>query len=256
MKYIFFDIDGTLTYDKNGQSYIPASTKQTIQKLQEQGHMVAVATGRSYHHIQEVTHQLGIKYAVCDGGHGIVIENQVVHIKPLDHEVVNQLILELYELQIPFALQIDQNNCLYATSKMLCDQQIEAFEQMPVIVDETFECINQDCFKLFFKLHKGDEALIKSVDASKIMRYFPDQLAFEPDDKYGGVVDFINQVGGNMEDVIFFGDGKNDISMFEKIPYSIAMGNAIEPLKQMAYFVTKGVQEDGIEYACRYLGLI
>ena len=43
MKYIFFDIDGTLTYDKNGQSYIPTSTKQTIQKLQEQGHMVAVA---------------------------------------------------------------------------------------------------------------------------------------------------------------------------------------------------------------------
>lgn len=42
----------------------------------------------------------------------------------------------------------------------------------------------------------------------------------------------------------------------KKIPYSIAMGNAIEPLKQMAYFVTKDVQEDGIEYACRYLGLI
>ena len=90
----------------------------------------------------------------------------------------------------------------------------------------------------------------------KLCDIFQDQLAFEPDDKYGGVVDFINQVGGNMEDVIFFGDGKNDISMFEKIPYSIAMGNAIEPLKQMAYFVTKGVQEDGIEYACRYLGLI
>src|SRR5699024_1072322 len=43
-KIIFFDIDGTLLdHDKK----LPASTKKSVQKLKQQGHEVAIATGRA-----------------------------------------------------------------------------------------------------------------------------------------------------------------------------------------------------------------
>ena len=59
-----------------------------------------------------------------------------------------------------------------------------------------------------------------------------------------------------LEDVVVFGDGHNDYSMFQKAPMSIAMGNAIDKLKEIADFVTKDSNEDGIYYACRHFGWI
>ncbi|MCV4732003.1 HAD hydrolase family protein, partial [Escherichia coli] len=48
------------------------------------------------------------------------------------------------------------------------------------------------------------------------------------------------------ERVIAFGDEDNDLEMIEWAGYGIAMGNAIEPLKQVANDVTKTNEEDGI----------
>ena len=39
-------------------------------------------------------------------------------------------------------------------------------------------------------------------------------------------------------------------------PLSIAMGNAIDEVKEIADFITRSHKEDGIEYACRYFGWI
>ena len=47
-KFFFFDIDGTLAVGTPGRQYIPESTKKAIRMLKEQGHFVAIATGRSY----------------------------------------------------------------------------------------------------------------------------------------------------------------------------------------------------------------
>ena len=53
-----------------------------------------------------------------------------------------------------------------------------------------------------------------------------------------------------------FGDGHNDISMMRQAPISIAMGNAIDEVKEVATYITKSNQEDGIEYACKHFGWI
>lgn len=58
------------------------------------------------------------------------------------------------------------------------------------------------------------------------------------------------------QDVVVFGDGKNDLKMFRPEWTSIAMGNGIEALKRKATFVTKRSDEDGIEYACKHFGWI
>ena len=55
---------------------------------------------------------------------------------------------------------------------------------------------------------------------------------------------------------VVFGDGHNDISMMRQAPISIAMGNAIDEVKEVATYITKSNQEDGIEYACKHFGWI
>ena len=53
-----------------------------------------------------------------------------------------------------------------------------------------------------------------------------------------------------------FGDGGNDLGMFDAVGTSIAMGNGNSEVKEMADFVTDGVDENGIWNACVRLGLI
>lgn len=64
MKYIFFDIDGTLVSVKDGKEYIPESTLRTIKALQDKGHVTAIASGRSMLTVKPVAEKLGIHYIV------------------------------------------------------------------------------------------------------------------------------------------------------------------------------------------------
>ena len=55
---------------------------------------------------------------------------------------------------------------------------------------------------------------------------------------------------------MMFGDGPNDMEIFDYVGLKIAMGNAVPELKEKADFVTKTVEEDGILYALEKLGLV
>jgi len=57
------------------------------------------------------------------------------------------------------------------------------------------------------------------------------------------------------EKVVFFGDGINDIELIEMADIGVAMGNAEDTVKAIADFVTKNIEDDGIYYACKQLGL-
>ncbi|WP_411830062.1 HAD hydrolase family protein [Metasolibacillus meyeri] len=56
------------------------------------------------------------------------------------------------------------------------------------------------------------------------------------------------------EESIAFGDSENDIDMLDLVDIGIAMGNASEKLKQVADFVTKDSDKDGIAYALKHYG--
>lgn len=52
-KYLFFDIDGTLTDRATGE--IVPSAKDALQRLEENGHFVAIATGRAHYKAENFT---------------------------------------------------------------------------------------------------------------------------------------------------------------------------------------------------------
>ena len=56
--------------------------------------------------------------------------------------------------------------------------------------------------------------------------------------------------------MVVFGDEKNDLSMFRDEWTSIAMGNAIDELKEKATYVTTPCDQDGIYNACVHFGWI
>jgi hydroxymethylpyrimidine pyrophosphatase-like HAD family hydrolase len=63
-------------------------------------------------------------------------------------------------------------------------------------------------------------------------------------------------LGVAREDTVGAGDGSNDLEMIEWVDHGIVMGQAGEPLKELASVVTGTVEEDGLATALiDHLGL-
>lgn len=252
-KIIFFDIDGTLTTHDGINTSVPESARLALQMLKENGHMTALASGRQYYTVRPVMEDLGIPHAVTDGGNGLVKDHVFLGCEPMDPAFVRILCAELDEKRIPYAVMCDPtDNVLHATPQMILARKKLVFDQIPVSVSDDFE--KKDIYKVFMEIFPGEEGKIETLDLNFVNRWEEDNLCIEPTDKCRGIRKLTELLGGSMEDVVIFGDGYNDIRMFEQIPFSIAMGNAVQELKDIAYYVTETAADDGIYKACEHFG--
>lgn len=78
-KYFFFDIDGTLT-DRSTGKIVP-SVQLALDKLQEAGHFVAIATGRAHYKARGFMESVGLHNMVCSGGGGLVVHDRLIQRK-------------------------------------------------------------------------------------------------------------------------------------------------------------------------------
>ena len=60
----------------------------------------------------------------------------------------------------------------------------------------------------------------------------------------------------DISEVMAFGDGKNDLDMVRYANIGVAMGNALDIVKEASDFVTKSVDDNGIVYALKELKVI
>ena len=67
---------------------------------------------------------------------------------------------------------------------------------------------------------------------------------------------FMEHIGAPISDSIAFGDSGNDLEMMHCAGIAVAMGNATDPIKKVADYVTTAVDKDGIYNAFVHLGLI
>lgn len=254
-KYFFFDIDGTLAVGMPGKQYIPESTKLALKKLEENGHFIAIATGRSYAMAYDYMKELGFKNMVSDGGNGITINEKLIEIKPLDREKCIALINECKQKNIPWAFSPDNSQ-----QRLTPDSRFYDFTQDTYMENIIVENLNPEDYEMIYKVYvacfKEDEEQIVSLKDVPHIRFHKEYIFVEPDDKSVGIKMVMDYFNAPYKDVVVFGDELNDLKMFRDEWTSIAMGNARDELKQRATFVTKNVDDDGIYYACKHFGYI
>ena len=252
-KFFFFDIDGTLT-DRNPGGNVLPSTISTIKKLQEQGHIVAIATGRDHIKALQFASKINIQHIVADGGYSIVIDGTLKHCHPLNKQDCLKVIEECNQKDIGICIVSDFKEKWYSHNTRIYDQyETQPYFEVTVIKNLDYHQV-ENFYKVYVGVHPGQEKAINTLMQTKLpyVRYSPGHIEIEPDDKYQGILDMLGYLGGNEEDVVVFGDGKNDIKMMRRANISIAMGNAIDEVKNIATFVTKRNDDEGIEFACRH----
>ncbi len=254
-KYFFFDIDGTLTNKQTGE--LVESAKKTIQQLQDHGHFVCIATGRAYYKTKEFAKKAGFHHIVSNGGAAITINDQVIENRPLDREKAIALCTEAH--QKGFGVLVTPNDSIdvIMNDELFIKQVGYRLEPTRYFYDSSlrYEDI-QDYYKIYIAIDQKHEHELTLLNSLGHIRFMPDYLTYQHDEKDQGIMRMLEYVGGTIEDVVVFGDDYNDLIMFKPEWTSIAMGNACEELKKKASFITKASYDDGIEYACQHFGWI
>lgn len=278
-KIAFFDIDGTLC-DSSGQ--VLASSKESIRAFRGKGNLTYICTGRSKPEILDSILEVGFDGIIGAGGGYIVINDEVVKHQTMDEKIVNAILTYFKENDIGYYLET--NDGLFGSDN--CVQKIR--EEMKTISKNTGEpfddLVNKMAwFEDVLESHKHDEVDYKTVNKisfinntvsfSDIAEKFGDkcylyhstvelfgpqsgEIAVKGVDKKNAIEFVLEKLGMIKEQTIAFGDGDNDIVMFEAVDYGIAMDNATDNLKKIASEITDSADDDGIANSLKRNGWI
>lgn len=256
-KMIYFDIDGTLLTD---EKTILDSTREAIAQLQENGHEVAIATGRNAKMAKDLIDELNLpNYIVCNGAAGFFHHKQV-YTNPLDKNALDRLIL---------VADANHHQMIYETAKDLkrrSEEISEAVESGMQYVGFAVPEVETE----FYKQHDLTQALIFYSENERhlyedgqfpefrFVRWYEAGVDILPADgsKYETIFKLSTEKGFEKKDIIAFGDGLNDYEMIGNVGMGVAMGNAVPIVKEVAEMVTDTNNNDGIFKALKELKLI
>lgn len=262
-RIVFFDVDDTLVHHRGDRSYVPESAKAAIRQLQQEGHTVAIATGRGYNQIKQIMKLLNIEHAVCFNGHMAVAKGRVIMEEVLHEEDMKRLLSQLGRGIMPFIVS-DQD---YAYIKDLFGKVRSTIKKEVMAVEGAEGDLQLGSLKkyrghvghyfsmMFFNRKFPHEDKYPNLDF-KAWGGRGFEVANKGVSKLSGIHWLAGHLGFDEKLVVVFGDNYNDLEMLQGAEMSVAMGNAVEAAKEAAKHVTDHVGEDGIAKACHYLGLI
>lgn len=269
-KAIFFDIDGTLV---NFRGRMPGSTRHAIKQIQEKGHRIVICTGRSLCQIYPWLIDMHFDGIIAAAGAYVECDSRIIYEHHMDREAIAAVLSSFRRVNASYAAQTKDMVIVTPDNKK---RLLDRFSSMGVSEDMAVQ-FWKSVYVGEYPIHRQDIEKFTFFDArttvSNIQEELSDYcdvtgLSFEnPTDNSGeisckginkslGIRKYIEHTGIAREDTIAFGDGPNDMDMIEYARVGVAMGNAIDELKQRADYMTAGVDEDGIEHALKMLGLL
>lgn len=261
---VFFDVDGTLI-DWTKKIYAPTkATKDAIVKLRKNGYLTILATGRPKNCIDEGIVDLGLNGYIASNGAYAEIDNKVLFNETLDNKELKVLLDFLEENNVVYMLEGQESNYvldinnekisnLIKEANLNIDNFSEEWDKGTVKVSKIIAvAYDNKSFNLVCeRFLKEGYAFMSNLSNGGLFEIYKGKYT-----KGYGVEHLLNLVDISKDNAYAFGDGENDIEMFQAVKYGIAMGGYHEKLEQYAYDFTEDVANEGIEKGLRKLGLI
>lgn len=260
-KIIFFDVDGTLITEDE-RSLIPDSTKRAIAQARRNGNLTFINTGRTAFNLSDEVKKLGFDGYICGCGTYIEYNGDVLLYNRLNQDYCRNIAEILRESGV--VPVYEHRDCLFF-DKLAADTPDlryfkECFLDEGIITDYDVSDDNFSFDKFVFWRTENDnfERLLKQIEND-----------FMVIDRGGGFYEnvpkgftkataidvLLKKLDIPVENAYAIGDSMNDLPMLTAVPNSIAMGGA-EKIYPYVSFVTKPIEENGIEYALEHFGII
>lgn len=273
MKYLFFDIDGTLLSHTEG---ISKSTIDALKLAKEKGHKIFICTGRSYSEIPELIYTFNFDGVIAAAGGYVKIGNKVIFNKIMPEHLIDNIIYQLDKMDIPFMLEgvektyshkdaryiYDERNLKRKAIKDKTNYEHSAYDyRIPELftIDEYFS--NRTPISKMTLYGNGPESyfeLEQFIDKDfYLLKYdIYAELISKGISKLTGIEKVMNYLNASMNETFAFGDSLNDYEMIRGANIGIAVGNSSEPVKKIADFITDDIHDNGIYNAMKHYNLI
>lgn len=256
IKIIFFDIDGTLIDIHSRQ--ITGKMLETLNRLQERGIILCLSTGRGPLTLPRFEGWEADAFLTFNGSY-CYDRQQVIYQNPISTEDVKKIIQNAASINRPVSVAATDRIVANGTDKDLTDYF--AIAKLEVDVSDEFEDVAAQ--KEIYQIMSGGReneypALLQGVSRAKVAAWWDRALDIVPADsgKGAGVKKVLEYYHLDRSEALAFGDGNNDIEMFQAVGTGVAMENASDSLKAVADDVCGHVAEDGIYHYCITHGLL
>ncbi|MCQ8265969.1 Cof-type HAD-IIB family hydrolase [Streptococcus suis] len=256
IKIVFFDIDDTLRLKDTG--YMPESIKQVFASLKNKGILTGIASGRAiYGLVPEIRALQPDFFAMINGSYVEDAKGNVIRQEVLPKNMVEQVINWTKEIGIDYGLMGSHKAVLSHRDDRISRTIDPIYEHLET--DPDFYQDN-DIYQIWTFEQEGQEVELPA-DLKEHMRSvrweaISSDIILQEASKAAGVAAVVEHLGLKPENVMVFGDGLNDLEVFDYAGISIAMGNSHPDLAAKGDYITKKVEEDGIFDALEKLGMV
>ncbi|MBW3114266.1 MULTISPECIES: Cof-type HAD-IIB family hydrolase [Bacillaceae] len=272
------DMDGTLL---NEHQEISEANKQAILDAQQQGIEVVVATGRSYEEARYVIKEAGISCEiVCANGAEVRNkQGEIIYQAGIESARAKEIASVLNETGIYFEIYTDRGTYtenydmgvelivdIFTTANpTVSEEQVrqaarERFEKGHIKLVEDYGVLFEDDSQLVYKflvfsfdekqLAEANEKL-NELSGIAVSSSGKENIEVNSIEAQKGVAleKLLKDKGLSPENSMAMGDNLNDLSMMKVVGRPVAMGNALDQIKEFCPFITATNKEDGVAKA-------
>jgi len=278
-KLIAIDLDGTML---NQYSIVTDRTKEAIQKVQQCGMEVVIASGRPLDSIKSIAKEIKSEKYFISGNGAIIYDiskDEIIYENTLKKQKVLEIIQICEENSIYYNLYTEkeiiakslQCNVLYYYKENAFKEEKDKTHIN--IVENVYDYIaNRDEKIIKITVCENNQAIFNSIlrklreineievlDVSHMSRkmikqgteeipieYFYTEISAENVDKWNAIEFLREKMNIQKEEIVAIGDNINDKKMIENAGLGIAMGQSHPDIKEVAKQVTATNMEDGV----------
>jgi Cof subfamily protein (haloacid dehalogenase superfamily) len=265
---ILLDIDGTI---RRSDGSISDRTGAVIRALTRSGKHVVLASGRCATEVANISHACGgSHYGISCTGALVLdsISGQVVHADPIDKrdcqavlEIASAFDLRFIMNTIPHKVVNTFKAMHGSDDRFEVQLKTDAPTYLQTHALDAYQCVLQERIGQTSKRILEARSLVLGIQGLEIANiskklfdlsytgamydHFID-IVFRGASKGHALNALALFLNVPMDQVLAIGDGDNDLSMLQCAGTGVAMGNAVDDLKQAADFVTSSNDEDGV----------
>lgn len=256
-KILVLDIDGTLV---NSKKEITPETLKYLIRIQEEGHIVALASGRPYPGMEGYAKKIGLDkfggYALSFNGGKII--NCKTKETVFEKAIPNRFAPLIYE----YAKKNNIGMVTYKEDSVITGTEIDEYMEYEARlnymtirqVEDFISFVDFDMIKCLLTARPEvapahEENLRKLFEAElNVFRSEPYfiEITTKGVDKAESLDGLLKSIGIPRESSICCGDGFNDLTMVKYAGIGVAMDNAQQIVKDNADYITASCDDDGI----------
>lgn len=260
-RLVVSDLDGTLLKDDETLSEY---TKEVIQNISRKGVEFMIATGRIFGGAKRYAKELNLKTPIlaCNGALIKDVMGKLIYGNPIPPTALTEIFEVLTERELYFHSYGEDSFFTEKISGQMSrlvsvNRTLQVEDRIPLVEIDPMDLAKKETvYKVFARCsgEKSKEELynrLTEIPGVAVTSSWQDSFDINAQQVSKGmaVEKYAAERGIDPSEIICFGDNFNDMEMIRFAGLGIATGNCVEPLKDVADYVTAGNNEDGVAKA-------